>query len=290
MENNLLALAIDAARAKATRRGDLRRAREGVRASPGRDPDAISGVYRDEAGKVDKHHQGDRTRRAVRRGRGPSAPRPDRQDGPGRPRPRPEGDRHGLRRHRLRRRRGTAVPDPGGGRQAGGRQRRARGRCVLAGGGTPHAGARRCARRSPTVGRPDIMVVVGGVIPPGDFDELYEAGAAAIFPPGTVIADAAIGLLEKVAAQLGHDFSASGRREPAAGRRRRPRGRDPGRRTRRRSRRRSRWSSRPGPTTATRRSGCCSPCCPTPGARTASVSPACPGSASRRSSTRSACI
>ena len=56
-------------------------------------------------------------------------------------------------------------------------------------------------------GRPDIMIVVGGVIPPGDFDELYEAGAAAIFPPGTVIADAASGLLEKLAAQLGHDHS-----------------------------------------------------------------------------------
>ncbi|MCQ4126102.1 methylmalonyl-CoA mutase [Rhodococcus erythropolis] len=56
-------------------------------------------------------------------------------------------------------------------------------------------------------GRPDIMIVVGGVIPPGDFDELYEAGAAAIFPPGTVIADAASGLLEKLSAQLGHDHS-----------------------------------------------------------------------------------
>ncbi|KJF22815.1 UNVERIFIED_ORG: heterodimeric methylmalonyl-CoA mutase large subunit precursor [Nocardia globerula] len=56
-------------------------------------------------------------------------------------------------------------------------------------------------------GRPDIMIVVGGVIPPGDFDELYEAGAAAIFPPGTVIADAASGLLEKLAVQLGHDRS-----------------------------------------------------------------------------------
>ncbi|OBH66036.1 methylmalonyl-CoA mutase [Mycobacterium colombiense] len=54
------------------------------------------------------------------------------------------------------------------------------------------------------VGRPDIMIVVGGVIPPGDFDELYEAGAAAIFPPGTVIADAAIGLLHKLAGRLGY--------------------------------------------------------------------------------------
>ena len=53
-------------------------------------------------------------------------------------------------------------------------------------------------------GRGDIMVVVGGVIPPQDFQALYDAGAAAIFPPGTVIADAAESLLEKLAAQLGH--------------------------------------------------------------------------------------
>lgn len=57
------------------------------------------------------------------------------------------------------------------------------------------------------VGRPDIMVVVGGVIPPGDFDELYAAGATAIFPPGTVIADAAIGLLHKLADRLGYELS-----------------------------------------------------------------------------------
>ena len=56
-------------------------------------------------------------------------------------------------------------------------------------------------------GRPDIMVVVGGVIPPGDFDELYTAGATAIFPPGTVIADAAIGLLHKLAERLGYDLN-----------------------------------------------------------------------------------
>jgi methylmalonyl-CoA mutase len=57
------------------------------------------------------------------------------------------------------------------------------------------------------VGRPDIMVVVGGVIPPGDFDELYQAGATAIFPPGTVIADAAIGLLNKLAERLGYTLN-----------------------------------------------------------------------------------
>jgi len=54
------------------------------------------------------------------------------------------------------------------------------------------------------VGRPDIMIVVGGVIPPGDFAELYDAGATAIFPPGTVIADAAIGLLQKLAERSGY--------------------------------------------------------------------------------------
>ena len=46
------------------------------------------------------------------------------------------------------------------------------------------------------------MIVVGGVIPPGDFDELYEAGAAAIFPPGSVIADSAVELISKLADSL----------------------------------------------------------------------------------------
>jgi len=56
-------------------------------------------------------------------------------------------------------------------------------------------------------GRPDIMLVVGGVIPPGDFDELYQGGATAIFPPGTVIADAAIVLLHKLAERLGYPLN-----------------------------------------------------------------------------------
>ncbi|WP_375488593.1 methylmalonyl-CoA mutase [uncultured Jatrophihabitans sp.] len=51
-------------------------------------------------------------------------------------------------------------------------------------------------------GRDDIMIVVGGVIPPQDFDALREAGAAAIFPPGTVIAQAALELLDKLTEQL----------------------------------------------------------------------------------------
>ena len=46
------------------------------------------------------------------------------------------------------------------------------------------------------LGRPDILVTVGGVIPPQDYDFLYKAGACAIFGPGTVIADSAIKMLE----------------------------------------------------------------------------------------------
>lgn len=55
------------------------------------------------------------------------------------------------------------------------------------------------------LGRDDIMVVVGGVIPPADVPELLEMGAAAVFPPGTVIAEAAVDLLGKLSAALGHD-------------------------------------------------------------------------------------
>ena len=51
------------------------------------------------------------------------------------------------------------------------------------------------------LGRGDIMVVVGGVIPPQDYAQLYEAGAKAIFGPGTPIADAAIDLLQKLGAK-----------------------------------------------------------------------------------------
>ncbi|MEZ0167105.1 methylmalonyl-CoA mutase [Microvirga sp. TS319] len=53
-------------------------------------------------------------------------------------------------------------------------------------------------------GREDIMIVVGGVIPPQDFAALYQAGAAAIFPPGTVIADAAVTLIDDLNRRLGY--------------------------------------------------------------------------------------
>lgn len=51
-------------------------------------------------------------------------------------------------------------------------------------------------------GRPDMMIVVGGVIPEQDFPALREAGADAIYPPGTVIPDAAIEVLQKLRDRL----------------------------------------------------------------------------------------
>jgi len=54
-------------------------------------------------------------------------------------------------------------------------------------------------------GRGDVMIVVGGVIPPQDFEALYAAGASAIFPPGTVVADAAAKLLHELNRRLGYE-------------------------------------------------------------------------------------
>jgi len=54
------------------------------------------------------------------------------------------------------------------------------------------------------LGRSDIMIVAGGVIPPQDYDTLYEAGAVAIFPPGTIITQAASDLIAKLNAHLGY--------------------------------------------------------------------------------------
>jgi methylmalonyl-CoA mutase len=54
------------------------------------------------------------------------------------------------------------------------------------------------------LGREDIMIVVGGVIPPDDVPTLLQMGAAAVFPPGTVIAESALDLLGKLSVRLGH--------------------------------------------------------------------------------------
>ena len=58
-------------------------------------------------------------------------------------------------------------------------------------------------------GAANARIIVGGVIPPQDFDALRSAGAAAIFPPGTVIADSAIRMLELLDARTDPALSAA---------------------------------------------------------------------------------
>ena len=58
-------------------------------------------------------------------------------------------------------------------------------------------------------GRGDIMIVVGGVVPPQDYEAVRAAGAEAIYPPGTVIAEAAEQLVEAIARRLGHGRAAA---------------------------------------------------------------------------------
>jgi methylmalonyl-CoA mutase len=55
------------------------------------------------------------------------------------------------------------------------------------------------------LGRDDIMIVVGGVIPPDDVQPLLDTGASAVFPPGTVIAEAALELLDDLEQRLAGD-------------------------------------------------------------------------------------
>jgi methylmalonyl-CoA mutase len=57
------------------------------------------------------------------------------------------------------------------------------------------------------LGASEILIVAGGVIPPGDHEELLANGASAIFGPGTVIADAATQLLGQLSERLGHAAS-----------------------------------------------------------------------------------
>ena len=128
---NLLALAVDAARAKATV-GEISTALEKVFGRHRR----LDQVHHRRLQAGGRHDRRRRTRARGRRslrGRGRPPPSPARrQDRPGRPRPRAESDRVGLRRSRLRRRYRAAVRDAGGSRAPGGRERRAHSRRVLA--------------------------------------------------------------------------------------------------------------------------------------------------------------
>ncbi|MBJ8345418.1 methylmalonyl-CoA mutase [Antrihabitans sp. YC2-6] len=204
MDNNLLALAINAARAKATV-GEISDALEKVYGRHQAEIRTISGVYRDEVGKAGNVASATELVQKF-------------ADEDGR-RPRILVAKMGQDGHdRGQKVIATAFADIGFdvdvgplfqtpeevAHQAADNDVHVVGVSSLAAGHLTLVPALRQALAD--VGRPDIMVIVGGVIPPGDFDALYEAGAAAIFPPGTVIADAAIGLLEKLAAQLGHSL------------------------------------------------------------------------------------
>ncbi|MBB5160266.1 methylmalonyl-CoA mutase [Mycobacterium sp. AZCC_0083] len=202
--NNLLALAIDAARAKATV-GEISDALEKVYGRHEAEIRTIAGVYRDEVGKVS--NLGAATELVEKFA-----------EADGR-RPRILVAKMGQDGHdRGQKVIATAFADIGFdvdvgslfstpdevARQAADNDVHVVGVSSLAAGHLTLVPALRDALAE--AGRPDIMIVVGGVIPPGDFDELYAAGATAIFPPGTVIADAAIGLLNKLAERLGYDL------------------------------------------------------------------------------------
>jgi len=55
------------------------------------------------------------------------------------------------------------------------------------------------------LGREDIIIIVGGVIPAQDYDFLYNAGAVAIFGPGTVIPVSAQKIIEEIYKRLGYE-------------------------------------------------------------------------------------
>jgi methylmalonyl-CoA mutase len=54
------------------------------------------------------------------------------------------------------------------------------------------------------LGRPEIIIVVGGVVPAQDFEAVMASGAAAIFPPGTIIAEAAERVVDELNRRLGY--------------------------------------------------------------------------------------
>ncbi|MET9029257.1 methylmalonyl-CoA mutase [Nocardia sp. NPDC004168] len=213
MANNLLALAIDAARAKATV-GEISDALEQVYGRHQAEIRTLSGVYRDEAGKVTNITKASELVEEFAEAEGR--------------RPRILVAKMGQDGHdRGQKVIATAFADLGFdvdvgplfqtpeevAQQAADNDVHVVGVSSLAAGHLTLVPALRQALAD--VGRPDIMVIVGGVIPPGDFEELYQAGAAAIFPPGTVIADAAIDLLKKLGAELGHELG-SGAADSAA--------------------------------------------------------------------------
>ncbi|MFF0175913.1 methylmalonyl-CoA mutase [Micromonospora profundi] len=202
LDGNLLALAVDAARAKATV-GEISDAMEKVYGRHAAQIRTISGVYRDEAGAVSAIE-------SVRAATAEFAVAEGRQ-------PRILVAKMGQDGHdRGQKVIATAFADLGFdvdvgplfqtpaevARQAVEADVHIVGVSSLAAGHLTLVPALRDELAA--LDRDDIMIIVGGVIPPQDFDALRAAGAAAIFPPGTVIAEAAAELLTELSRRLGH--------------------------------------------------------------------------------------
>ncbi len=203
-DHNLLAVAVDAARAKATV-GEISGALEKVWGRHQAQIRTISGVFRDESGSA-----GDGLVQQVLDATAAF------EEAEGR-RPRILIAKMGQDGHDRGQKVivsafadmgfdvdvGPLFSDAGGGRAAGRRRRRPHRRGQQPGRGPPDAAAGP-EEALAEHGRGDIMVVIGGVIPPGDVAALEEMGAAAVFLPGTVIATSALDLLARLRAQLDH--------------------------------------------------------------------------------------
>ncbi|WP_347057910.1 methylmalonyl-CoA mutase [Blastococcus sp. HT6-30] len=202
LDTNLLKLAVDAARAKATV-GEISDALEAVYGRHAGQVRTISGVYRDEAGASGPMEE---TRRMAE----------EFAEAEGR-RPRILVAKMGQDGHdRGQKVIATAFADLGFdvdvgplfqtpdevARQAVEADVHVVGVSSLAAGHLTLVPALRDALAG--LGADDVLIVVGGVIPPDDVPPLKEMGAAAVFPPGTVIAEAAQELLRTLSERLGH--------------------------------------------------------------------------------------
>ncbi|RBY91721.1 methylmalonyl-CoA mutase [Blastococcus sp. TBT05-19] len=202
LDSNLLKLAVDAARAKATV-GEISDALEAVYGRHAGQVRTISGVYRDEAGESGPMEE---TRRLAE----------EFAEAEGR-RPRILVAKMGQDGHdRGQKVIATAFADLGFdvdvgplfqtpdevARQAVEADVHVVGVSSLAAGHLTLVPALRDALAE--LGADDVLIVVGGVIPPDDVPTLKEMGAAAVFPPGTVIAEAAQELLATLSQRLGH--------------------------------------------------------------------------------------
>ena len=199
---NLLALAVNAARAKATV-GEMSDALEAAFGRHEAVPEVVSGVYASEAGADPK----------IDRARAMVAAFVENDGGP----PRILIAKLGQDGHdRGQKVVASADQDLGFAAEAGPLFQTPAEAAAAAVAGNVHAvGASSLAAGHLTLvpelkaalkklGREDIMIVVGGVIPPADVEPLIEMGAAAVYPPGSVIADTAVNLLEKLNERLGY--------------------------------------------------------------------------------------